>query len=215
MARSLFLTIPAGEVELRGHLRLPEGTLRGAVVLCHPHPVYGGTMDNRVVYRAAKAASRGGFAALRFNFRGVGGSTGTYDQGLGEQQDVSAAIDWMEEEYPRQPLFVLGYSFGAWVGLQVGCRDRRILGLVGIGLPLNLYDFDYLVDYTGPSLYIIGTRDEFCSPERLDGLCLRLHRLSRVEKIPNADHFFSGRIDEVEMLVEDFFRKLSLDRPKT
>jgi alpha/beta superfamily hydrolase len=189
--------------------------LRGAVVLCHPHPVYGGTMDNKVVYGAAKAAARAGFAALRFNFRGVGGSTGVYDQGAGEQRDVSAVIDWMEGEYVQKPLCVLGYSFGAWVGLQVGCRDPRILGLVGLGLPLDLYDFDYLVDYPRPSLYIIGTRDEFCSRDKLDGLSLRLHRSSTVEKIQGADHFFSGQIEEVETLIEDFFRRLPLDRPTT
>jgi alpha/beta superfamily hydrolase len=209
MMRSMFLTIPAGEVELQAHLRVPEGELCGAVALCHPHPLYGGTMDNRVVYRAAKSAAGSGFAALRFNFRGVGGSTGTYDQGLGEQRDVSAAIDWMEAEYPQKPLFVLGYSFGAWVGLKVGCRDPRIRGLVGIGLSLDLYDFDYLVDYPGPSLYIIGTRDAFCSGEKLDGLSLRLNRFSKIEKIQDADHFFSGHMEEVEMFIEDFFRRLA------
>jgi len=208
MTRSMFLTIPAGNVELKAHLRLPEGAARGAVVLCHPHPVYGGTMDNRVVYRAAKSAARAGFAALRFNFRGAGGSTGRYDQGLGEQQDVAAAIDRMETECPQKPLYVLGYSFGAWVGLQVGRRDPRVRGLVGIGLPLNLYSFDYLVDYPGPSLYIIGTRDEFCSRENLESLSLRLHPLSRIERIQDADHFFSGQVEEVELLIEDFFRRL-------
>jgi hypothetical protein len=212
MARSMFLTLPAGDVELKAHLRVPEGELLGAVVLCHPHPVYGGTMDNRVVYRAAKAAVRAGYAALRFNFRGAGGSTGRYDRGLGEQQDVSAAIDWMEREYPQKRLFVLGYSFGAWVGLQVGSRDARIRGLVGIGLPLDLYNFDFLVDYSGPSLYIIGTRDTFCSPENLGDLGLRLHRLSRIERIQDADHFFSGQVEKVEMLIEDFFRKIPFDR---
>jgi len=207
----MVLNISAGNVELQSHLREPEKELRGSVVLCHPHPVYGGTMDNRVIYRAAKSAARAGFAALRFNFRGVGKSTGQYDHGLGEQEDVVAAIDWIERKYPQKPLVVLGYSFGAWVGLQVGCRDPRIRALVGIGLPLNLYDFDYLVDYSNPALYIIGTRDEFCSQKNLDKLDPRLLPLSKVERIHDADHFFSGQVEKLEIFIERFFKELSCD----
>ncbi len=136
--------IPAGQVQLEAQLRQPKSALRGAVVLCHPHPVYGGTMDNRVIYRAAKCAAQEGFAALRFNFRGVGRSTGTFDQGLGEKDDVKAAMDWLGSKYPGLPLALVGYSFGAWVGLQVGCADPRIQAMVGLGLPLDLYDFDFL-----------------------------------------------------------------------
>ena len=208
----MYLTIPAGSFELESHLREPEDEPAGAVVLCHPHPVYGGTMDNRVVYRAAKAAARGGFAALRFNFRGVGRSTGRYDQGLGEKEDVAAAINWLEARFPGKPLAVLGYSFGAWVGLQVGCLDPRIRAIAGIGLPLDMYNFDFLVDYPNPSLYIFATRDEFCSPMNLESLIRRLPFISKVHRIQGADHFFSEQVEEVEKLIEKFFRGLLPDQ---
>src|SRR5512139_3138057 len=136
--------IPAGDVELEAQLREPAGEIRGAAVVCHPHPVYGGTMDNRVVYRAAKSAAAAGFAALRFNFRGAGSSTGSFDQGIGEKDDVAAALDWLEGRYPGRFMALGGYSFGAWVGFQIGCEDRRIRALLGLGLPLNLYPMDFL-----------------------------------------------------------------------
>jgi alpha/beta superfamily hydrolase len=206
------LIIPAGSVEIESHLGEPEGEAQGGAVLCHPHPVYGGTMDNRVVYRAAKAAAKAGFAALRFNFRGVGKSTGRYDHGLGEMEDVAAAIDWMEKQYPDKPLAVLGYSFGAWVGLKVGCSDPRIRAIVGIGLPLDLYDFEYLVYYSNPSLYIVGAQDEFCSPVNLQNMIRRLPPASRIHRLPDADHFFSGQVEEVEVLIEQFLRGLQPDQ---
>ena len=208
----MYLTIPAGSLELESHLREPEAEPEGALILCHPHPVYGGTMDSRIIYRAAKVAAGAGFSALRFNFRGVGKSTGLYDQGLGEKEDVAAAINWMEERYPGKPLAVLGYSFGAWVGLQVACSDSRIRAVVGIGLPLDMYNFDYLVDYPNPSLYIFGTRDEFCSPMNLENLIRRLPFVSKVHRIQGADHFFSEQIEEVEKLIGQFFGGLFPDQ---
>jgi len=208
----MVFTISTGSFELESHLCEPEDLPSGAVILCHPHPLYGGTMDNRVVYRAAKAAAKAGFAALRFNFRGVGKSTGHYDQGLGEKEDVAAAIDWIEGRYPGKPLAVLGYSFGAWVGLQVGCGDPRIRALVGIGLPLDMYNFEFLLDCPDPSLYIVGTRDEFCSPMNLENLIRRLPFVSRVHRIQGADHFFSENVEDVERLVEQFFRGLLPDQ---
>ncbi len=208
----MYFTIPNGSFELESHLREPEDVPEGAVILCHPHPVYGGTMNNRVIYRAAKAAAKAGFAALRFNFRGVGKSTGHYDQGLGEKEDVAAAIDWVEDRFPGKPLAVLGYSFGAWVGLQVGCLDPRIRAIVGIGLPLDMYNFEFLLDFQNPSLYIVGNRDEFCSPMNLENLIRRLPFASRVHRVQGADHFFSEQVEEVERLIEQFFRGLLPDQ---
>ncbi len=197
--------IPAGPLQLEAHLREPRETLRGAALFCHPHPVYGGTMDNRVVYRAAKSAAAAGFAALRFNFRGAGNSTGSFDQGIGEKDDVLAALDWLEGKYPGRFLALGGYSFGAWVGLQIGCGDRRVRALLGLGLPLNLYSMDFLADCSKPALYIVGSRDEFCSPENLDRLSQRLPATSRVHRIAGADHFFNGHIEFVERLMAGFF----------
>lgn len=200
--------IQAESVELESQLREPKTGLRGAVVLCHPHPVYGGTMDNRVVYRAAKAATEAGFAALRFNFRGIGRSTGQFDQGIGEKEDVAAAIRWLEARYATLDLALIGYSFGAWVGLQVAYSLPRIQALVGLGLPLNLYDFGYLLSSPKPALYIIGTRDEFCSPENLERFAGRLPALSFLHRIEGSDHFFTGHVDAVESLITGFFKKL-------
>jgi alpha/beta superfamily hydrolase len=204
--------IPAGPVQLEAQLRQPKSFPRGAVVLCHPHPMYGGTMDNRVVYQAAKAAAKAGFAALRFNLRGVGQSTGVFDQGIGEKEDVAAAVGWLEARYQGLPLALVGYSFGAWVGLQVGCADPRIRALVGLGLPLDLYDFDFLTRTLKPALYIIGTRDEFCSQENLDRLELRLPDSSMVYRVEGSGHFFDGYIEVIQNLIGDFFVRLKLDR---
>ena len=130
--------IPGRGVELEGVLpHPPQKPPQGAVVLCHPHPVHGGTMNNRVIFRAGKAANGAGLLALRFNFRGVGASTGTYDHGKGEQEDVAAAIEWLRREAPGLPLVLIGFSFGAWVGLQVAYRDPEIAAMVGLGLPMN------------------------------------------------------------------------------
>ncbi len=206
------LMIPAGSIQLEANLREPKDSLRGGVVVCHPHPVYGGTMDNRIVYRTAKSAAAAGFAALRFNFRGVGQSTGGFDHGLGEKDDVAAAVRWMDDKYPNLPLALAGYSFGAWVGLQVGCREPRIMALAGLGLPLDLYNMDFLAEISKPSLYIVGTEDEFCSRESLTRLGSRLPAASSLQLIEGADHFFSEQTEIVEKLVFEFFDRLLPDR---
>jgi alpha/beta superfamily hydrolase len=200
--------IPGDTVQLEAILREPKESARGAVVVCHPHPVYGGTMDNRIVYRAAKAAASAGFAALRFNFRGVGKSSGQFDQGLGEQEDVSAAIRWLQERYPELPLALMGYSFGAWVGLRVGCADSNIKAMVGIAPPLNLYAMEYLIQNTKPSLFIVGTQDEFCSTESILRLKPRLPATSSVHILEGADHFFSDQLDSVVERIFEFFDRL-------
>ena len=203
------LFIPGRGVKLEAVLREPRGhTLRGGAVLCHPHPAHGGTMENRVIYRAAKAVQAADLAALRFNFRGAGASTGSYDEGVGEKDDVAAAINWLEEKYPRLPLALVGFSFGSWVGLQVACPDSRIRAVVGLGLPLNFYDFDFLAENEKPSLYIVGTQDEFCPMEKLDFLARRLPQTSAVRRIDGADHFFGAQLEQVQNLISDFFRQL-------
>jgi uncharacterized protein len=203
--------IPAGSVQLEANLREPKDPPRGAAVVCHPHPIYGGTMDNRIVYRAAKAAARAGFAALRFNFRGVGQSTGQFDQGMGEKEDVIAAIRWIEKKYPALPLALIGYSFGAWVGLQIGCLEPRVVALVGLALPLNIYDFEFLAGNPKPALYIVGTRDEFCSRESLARLEPKLSAAASLHLIEGAEHFFSEQTEVIDNLIFEFFLKLPLE----
>jgi uncharacterized protein len=200
--------IPAGLVQLEANIREPESPARGAAVVCHPHPVYGGTMDNRIVYRAAKAAAVAGFAALRFNFRGTGQSTGQFDQGIGEKEDATAALRWLEGKYPGIPMALIGYSFGAWVGLQVAHSDPAVGAMVGLGLPLNLYDLEFLTRSRKPALYIVGTGDEFCSQENLDRFERRLPSSATVRRVENADHFFSEQADIVQGLISDFFFRL-------
>ncbi len=203
--------IPAGPVQLEAVLREPDSPPRGAAVLCHPHPVYGGTMDNRVIFRSGKAVMEAGFAALRFNFRGVGASTGSFDEGDGERDDVVSVIGWLERKYPAIPLALAGFSFGAWVGLQAGCADSRIRAVAGLGLPLNFYTFDFLIDNPKPAIYLVGTNDEFCPRERMERFARRLPPTSRVHLIEGADHFFTDQLDQVQSLIQDFFQGLSFD----
>jgi alpha/beta superfamily hydrolase len=200
------LRIEGRSVTLEAVLREPhpEGATRGAAVVCHPHPLYGGTMDNRVVFRVGKAIVDSGLAALRFNFRGIGASTGSYDQGTGEKADVSAALDWLQRKYHDLPLVVAGFSFGAWVGLQVGAADPRVTALVGLGLPLSAYSFDFLVENAKPSLYVVGTRDEYCPGPDLERLARRLPPSSKVHRIEGADHFFIERLDEMQRVIAEF-----------
>ena len=149
----LMIPGPAGYLEaaLREPRRRP---VPAAAVFCHPHPLHGGDMNNRVVYRAAKAAAHAGVAALRFNFRGVGASSGTHDDGRGEGEDVRAAIRWLGSRYPGKALALVGFSFGAWVGLRIGCEDPGIEALIGLGLPLSHYDFAFMSRSRKPALVV-------------------------------------------------------------
>src|ERR1700704_4869257 len=138
--RPLFLPGPAGRLEAllwdvpgRGGIERPPL----AAVVCHPHPLFGGTMHNKVVYQTAKTLHRFGLPVLRFNFRGVGLSDGAYDKGRGEVEDVAAALDFLTGKYPDVPLLLAGFSFGSWVGLRAGCSDSRVMELIGLGLPVG------------------------------------------------------------------------------
>ena len=143
-SRNLFLEGPTGRLE--AILWKPQGVARPpmAVVLCHPHPLFGGTMHNKVIYQTAKSLDALGLAVLRFNFRGAGTSAGVHDRGRGEQGDVRAALDFLANEFPGVPLLLAGFSFGCWVGLRVGCEDKRVAELIGLGTPVNSSDFTYL-----------------------------------------------------------------------
>jgi alpha/beta superfamily hydrolase len=198
-------SITAGSVELEALLREPrDHRVGGAAVFCHPHPLYGGDMNNRVVFRAAQAAVQTGFAALRFNFRGVGASTGSHDQGRGEKDDVRAALAWLRGRYARVPLALAGFSFGAWVGLQVGCEDPAVSTLIGMGLPLSHYDFSFLRLNPKRTLLIAGSRDGFCPQELLTPFSRKLPAATTVHIIRGADHFFGGQLELLQDLVGEF-----------
>ncbi len=166
-------------------------------------------MNNRVIFRAGKAVLDAGLAALRFNFRGAGASTGSFDEGKGEQQDVTAVTDWLEQRYPRLSLALVGFSFGAWVGLRVAAQDARFVACVGLGLPMNAYNFDFLLENRKASLYIVGADDEHCPREKLASFARRLPPSSEVQVIEGADHFFSLHLEQVQAMISEFFMKLS------
>src|ERR1700704_6373883 len=138
--RTLFIPAPAGRLEalLWGMPRREDGAQPPlAAAVCHPHPLFGGTMHNKVVYQTAKTLHRFGLPVLRFNFRGVGLSEGRHDKGRGEVEDVAAALDFLTGKYPDVPLLLAGFSFGSWVGLRAGCSDSRVMELIGLGLPVG------------------------------------------------------------------------------
>jgi alpha/beta superfamily hydrolase len=173
-----------------------------AAVVCHPHPLFGGTMHNKVVYQIARTLDRLGIPSLRFNFRGAGLSEGKHDKGLGEQDDVRAALDFIAAEFPHVPLIVAGFSFGCWVGLRVGCEDSRVIEVAGLGAPVGDSDFSYLGACAKPMLFIQGENDQYGAPAKLKALVKSFpettRRETRIVVVPGADHFFAGHLDEVD-----------------
>jgi len=200
--------IPAAHGHLEALLKEPDGVPQGAAVVCHPHPLHGGTMHTKAVYRAAQALGEAGLITLRFNFRGVGASTGTYEEGIGERDDVTAALDWLQEHDPTLPLVAGGFSFGSKVALSVGIGDERVVGLFGLGLPIrNLnYDFDFLGDTTKPILVVQGENDEFGSGEDVAGVLEKLGSHITLVRVPGSDHFFTNRLDELRAAVRGYYQ---------
>lgn len=202
------MRIPVSHGHLEALLKEPEGAPRGAAVMCHPHPLFGGTMHTKAVYRAAQALNDAGLAALRFNFRGVGASTGSYEEGVGEQDDVRAALDWLEEGYPGLPIIAGGFSFGSMVGLSVGAEDEGVVGLVGLGLPVDRgehYDFGFLATAGKPVLVVQGENDEFGSGERVAAVISGLGSHVTLVRVPGSDHYFTDRLDELRSAVRGYF----------
>ncbi|MGC8549972.1 MAG: alpha/beta hydrolase [Acidobacteriaceae bacterium] len=175
-----------------------------AALVCHPHPLGGGTMHNKVVYHAAKAFQTVGLPVLRFNFRGTGLSEGTHDHGHGEQDDVRAALDWLHNEF-HKPILFAGFSFGSAVGLRVCCGDPRVPGLIGLGLPVHAegrdYHFDFLSFCAQPKLFLSGTRDQYAPVEKLEKVLAQAAQPSKIVWIPEADHFFAGKLDTVRQAI--------------
>lgn len=201
--RNFFLKGPAGRLEAMLWTAAYANPERVAV-LCHPHPLFGGTMHNKVVFQAAKTLQRHGIPVLRFNFRGAGRSEGKHDQGRGELGDVRAALDFLAAEYPRKPILLGGFSFGSWVGLRVGCEDPRVTELVGMGIPAGDSDFSYLRNCTKPKLILQGSRDRFGPRENVEALVAEWPEPKRVVFIEGADHFFTGKLREMTAALEDW-----------
>jgi alpha/beta superfamily hydrolase len=200
--------IPVSHGHLEAIVKLPQNSPRGAAVMCHPHPLHGGTMHTKAVYRAAQGLNEAGLVTLRFNFRGVGTSTGSHDQGVGEQDDLRAALDWLQEEHPHLPLIVGGFSFGSMVALTVGADDQRVAGLLGLGLPVSLeerYDYDFLADADKPVLVVQGENDEFGSGDAVAEALQGLGDHITLVRVPETDHYFFGRLDELRAAVRGYY----------
>jgi len=193
---------------------------RGVALVLHPHPLHGGTMHNKVVFRAARALNDAGCVTLRFNFRGVGQTTGTHDYARGEQDDARLALDYLAEHYPDVPLMLAGFSFGARVGLELGIRDERVRALIGIGTPVSIpergYDFSFLGECRKPVLFVHGDRDEFGDVGKLQMLAAQMHAgaHARVAVVAGAGHFFDEHLDEVSRVIREWTERV-LEELKT
>jgi uncharacterized protein len=202
---------PSGNLEallFEGH---PEAHY--AALVCHPHPKGGGTMHNKVVYRAAKTMQSFGLPTLRFNFRGTGLSEGEHDEGRGEREDVRAAIDWLTGRY-NLPVLLVGFSFGAYVSLRACCGDTRVPGLVALGLPVEAegrgYSYGFLSSCTLPKLFLSGGHDQYGPRAELERIVAFAAEPASLVIVPEADHFFAGKLEQMQdalrrWLIEHFF----------
>jgi len=202
--KTFFLSGTAGQIEAL--LWLPARDAgRFASVVCHPHPLFGGTMHNKVVFHAAKALHGFAMPVLRFNFRGVGLSAGSHDAGRGEQDDVRAAVDFLAREFSKRTLLLAGFSFGSVVGLRAGCADARISALIGMGLPVNGSDFSFLRDCAKPKLAVQSSRDEHGAAETLRAVWQVAAEPKQLVFVDAPDHFFAGKLEEMAGAIRDWF----------
>jgi uncharacterized protein len=191
---------PAGRLE--AILMNPDTPPRAAAVVCHAHPLHGGVMHFKVVFRAAKALQSEGVAALRFNFRGVGRSEGHHDEGRGEQDDVRAALAEVERRFPSLPVITGGFSFGSVMALRAGCAKDRVRALFALGLPLRMMpDLEFLRACTRPCLFVQGELDTYATGPVIRDVVDVLPEPKSLVVVPGADHFFAGHLDELQEAV--------------
>ena len=179
----------------------------GIAVVCHPHPLGGGTLHNKVVFRAARGLESANVATLRFNFRGVGASGGKHDEGAGEVDDVNAAIEWAKRKHPGKKLIVGGFSFGGWVATRAACELREVDAVFLIGTPVNKYDFGYLRGCDKPMLFLHGTQDEHGDYQKVENLVQTVRNAESVI-VTGADHFFTKQIEAVEETMRSWAEEL-------
>jgi uncharacterized protein len=201
--QTLHLEGPVGRIEAL--LNAGAENFPYAAVVTHPHPLFGGTMHNKVVFHAMKALNGFGIPVLRFNFRGVGTSQGRHDGGRGEVEDVRTALDYMRQTF-HVPLIFAGFSFGAATGLKAACPDPDVKAIISVGTPIQaddrVYRYDYLRDCYKPKLFISGERDQFATPQELSDLVAELPEPKRLVLISGGDHFFEGHLDEYRAAIE-------------
>lgn len=207
-AGNLFIPVEHGQLE--AILKEPrEQSAKGVALVLHPHPLGGGTMHNKVVFRAAAALNDAGLITLRINFRGVGQSTGEHDEGRGEREDARAGLDYLSANYPDQEITLCGFSFGARVGLEVGMTDKRVTRMIAIGAPVDKYDFSFLQECRKPILFVHGDRDEFGEVGKLSELVARLAKNAQAELIivKGAGHFFDDQLNELKAAITDWMTR--------
>jgi alpha/beta superfamily hydrolase len=208
--RSFYLDGPAGRLEAL--LNEGQAEARYAGIVCHPHPLYGGTMHNKVVFHAMKELNSFGFPVLRFNFRGVGHSAGTHDSGRGEIDDVRAGLEWLKREF-KLPVIFAGFSFGAATGLRLVCPDPAVPAIISLGTPLSaegrLYQYSHLSGCTKPKLFVSGDHDQYANAEQLERVVSELPEPKRLVIVP-GDHFFAGHLDEMRAAVGNWLREVVL-----
>jgi len=200
------LFIPASVGRLEAILKEPAGEARGVGLVCHPHPMGGGTMHNKVVFRASAGLGDAGFVTLRFNFRGVGLSGGEHD-GIAEKQDVRDALDFLSANFPGLPITLAGFSFGSRIGNEVGMTDDRVVRLISIGTPVDKYDdFDFLVEARKPVLFVHGDRDEFGALDHVRELVERVAENTEAKLVwfKDCGHFFDHHLNDLRAAVRDF-----------
>jgi alpha/beta superfamily hydrolase len=218
--KSLFLEGPVGRLEALLNAGAENAT--HAALVCHPHPLFGGTLHNKVVFHTMKALNSFGFPVLRFNFRGAGLSQGEHDHGNGEVEDVRTALDWLDAEF-HLPLLFAGFSFGSAVGLRAACPDARVKALIGVGVPAipvaadaeqpRVYTFDFLRDCVKPKLFVSGARDQFGPRVKLEALVASAAEPKKLVVIEGADHFFEGRLRELRETIESWVKEAVSAQP--
>ena len=218
--KSFFLDGPAGRLEALLNAGAEHAT--HAAVVCHPHPLFGGTLHNKVAFHTMKALNSFGFPVLRFNFRGTGLSQGDHDHGIGEVDDVGAALDWLDHAL-HLPLIFAGFSFGAAVGLKAACADSRVKVAISVGTPVvpvsadtelpRTYTFDFLQNCAKPKLFVSGARDQFGPRTKLEALVRSLPEPKKLVVIEGADHFFEGRLRELREAIETWVKETVGSQP--
>jgi uncharacterized protein len=203
-SRSFFLQGPVGQLEAL--LWTPRSTTPPpmAALVCHPHPLFGGTMHNKVIFQATKSLDSFGIPVLRFNFRGAGLSAGAHDRGLGERDDVRTALKFLIEEFSGVPLLVAGFSFGSVVGLRVGCETPEVTQLIGLGLPVNNADVSFLFACAKPKLFVHGSNDEHGDLKKVEELVPEFAGQNHLVIVEGVDHFFAGKLNELDKAITDW-----------
>ncbi len=202
----MHINIPTQTGHLEGILKPEEEGVvpRYAALVCHPHPLYGGTMHNKVVFKVAQALQVLGMPALRFNFRGVGHSTGVYDEGRGEMDDVRFALDFLSRRYPGLPVILGGFSFGAYVALRVAAIDDRVQAMIGLAVPARMFEGEDLQECHKPKLVIQGTQDELAPYTLTAQWFEQVPAPKSLVAVQGEDHFFQGHLDEIQAIIISF-----------